>query len=322
MGFPWHVSLSGYVLMGMALLGTGGRAEAQMVSPSDFPSRSLVAQLPISDRESETLIIVALPVPSISEQDGNLFFTPTSTQGSSSSSLEEDIPVLDETLVEGSAPQDFEDPFEDPFSEGDEEEINDPWEGFNSSMFTFNYNMDRYFFKPIASGYNWFMPPDAQDSIGNAFHNAAIVPRLMNNIFQGKMDVAYIELKRFFLNTTIGVGGFFDVAKYMFDTEAPEAEDTGQTLAVYGVDSGPYLVLPILGPTTVRDGFGQLGDALLSPINYFVPFVPNISQRAGNLTNERSRNLDFFEGLEESTLDLYGAVRSGYFERRSKDINE
>ena len=81
-------------------------------------------------------------------------------------------------------------------------------------------------------------------------------------------------------------------------------------------------MLPFLGPTTVRDGFGQLGDAAMNPLNYFVPLVPNISTRLGNETNERSRNLDLFEGLEESTIDLYGAVRSGYFEKRSKAVQK
>ena len=346
MEFPWRVSLLGYGLMGMSLLCTGGTSEARIFSSSDHTSPLMKSQDWPSDETATLLVASAPPVPSSSEDAGNFFFSPTSSSASStkssvkeipeveeslkkevrpeshSSEVEEAIPVMDETVVEGSTPEIFDDPFEDPFSEGLQVDINDPWEGFNSSMFDLNYNLDQYFFKPIATGYNWFIPPDAQDSIANAFHNVAIVPRLMNNIFQGKMDVAYIELKRFFLNSTLGIGGFFDVAKYMFDTEAPGSEDTGQTLAVYGVDPGPYLVLPFLGPTTVRDGFGQLGDALLDPLNYFVPFVPNISKRAGELTNERSRNLDFFEGLEESTIDLYGAVRSGYFERRSKAINQ
>lgn len=233
-----------------------------------------------------------------------------------------DVPVMTETVVEGSSPEPFEDEFEDPFAEEGQEEVYDPWEGFNSKMFTFNYNVDRYVLKPLAQGYNWVIPPDVQDSIANAFHNAAVVPRLMNNLFQGKFATAGLELSRFLINSTIGVGGLFDVAKYGFEMDPPSSEDTGQTLALNGVGSGPYLVIPFLGPTTIRDGFGQLGDAALDPLNYFVPLIPNLSKRVGQITNERSRNLDFFEGIEESTVDLYGAVRTGYFEKRSKAIKE
>ena len=344
MVFPLHFSVPGYVLIGLIFLNSGMTLQAQAGSSSDLEPLPLYAQLQEPSGELGHPTAQNVTPPSPSGHHGNFFFSPTfspkpsagfsenepkemtapakviSSEGESSN--HEDIPLMAETVVEGSSPDFDEDPFDDPFEEEGLDEVYDPWEGFNSTMFDFNYNLDKYFFKPVATGYGWIIPPDAQDSIANAFKNVGFVPRFMNSLFQGKMSVAGIELQRFLINSTIGVGGFFDVAKYVFEIEAPDGEDTGQTLATYGVGSGPYLVLPLLGPTTVRDGFGQLGDAALNPLNYFVPFVPNISSRAGNITNERSRNLDLFEGLEESTIDLYGAVRSGYFEKRSKAIQK
>lgn len=231
---------------------------------------------------------------------------------------EEGIPVMEETVVEGSTV----DSFDDPFDEGPAVIVQDPWESFNSETFQFNYNLDRYLMKPVARGYNAVVPPDVQGSLSNAFDNMGYVTRLLNSLFQGKYGRASIETKRFLINTTIGIGGLFDVAKYVFDTEAPPAEDTGQTLAVHGMDSGPFLVLPFLPPLTVRDAVGYAGDIALNPVNYFIPFFTNLGINAEDTINDRSQNLETFEGIEESTVDLYGAVRSGYFQRRAKDIAE
>ena len=231
---------------------------------------------------------------------------------------DDEIPMMAETVVEGSTI----DSFNDPFDEGPQTVVHDPWESFNSEMFQFNYNMDRYVLKPAAKGYNAVVPPDVQGSIANVFHNLGFITRFVNSLFQGKFGRAGIETKRFLINTTIGVAGLFDVAKYVFDTEAPPSEDFGQTLAVYGIQSGPFLVLPFMPPFTVRDAVGFAGDIAMNPINYVIPFLPNLGLNAEDRMNERSLNLEKFEGIEESTVDLYGAVRSGYFQRRAKDIRE
>jgi len=231
---------------------------------------------------------------------------------------DEGIPMMAETVVEGSTI----DSFNDPFDEGPQTVVHDPWESFNSEMFQFNYNVDRHVLKPAANGYNAVVPPDVQGSIANVFHNLGFVTRFLNSLFQGKFERAGIETKRFLINTTIGVAGLFDVAKYMFDTEAPPSEDFGQTLAVYGIESGPFLVLPFMPPFTVRDAVGFAGDIAMNPINYVIPFLPNLGLNAEDRMNERSLNLETFEGIEESTVDMYGAVRSGYSQRRVKDIRE
>ena len=226
---------------------------------------------------------------------------------------EETIPVMEETVVEGT--------FEDPFAT-ESEPVQDPWEPFNSRTFALNYNLDRYALKPVTRVYSGVVPPDVQDSLANAFDNLGFASRFLNSIFQGKFDRAGIEMQRFLLNSILGVGGLFDVAKYMFGIEAPPAEDAGQTLATYGIGSGPYMVLPLLPPMTVRDAVGIAGDIFMNPVNYFMPFTPNLGLNAGDRLNDRAINLETFEGLEESTIDLYGAVRSGYMDRRAKDIQE
>jgi len=118
------------------------------------------------------------------------------------------------------------------------------------------------------------------------------------------------------------VAGLFDVAKHGLGLAPLTIEDTGQTLAVLGVRSGPYLVLPLLPPTTVRDGIGFLGDLAMDPLNYVLPFAPQIAKRAGKTVNDRSENLELFEGVEEGTLDLYAAARDAYFQKREKAVQE
>lgn len=226
---------------------------------------------------------------------------------------EGEVPRMQETVVEGM--------FEDPFAV-ESKPVYDPWEPFNSAIFTLDYNLDRYALKPVARVYSRIVPPDLQDSFANAFDNLGFASRFFNSIFQGKPDRAGTELLRFLLNSTLGVGGLFDVAKYMFDIEAPPEEDAGQTLATYGIGSGPYMVLPLLPPMTVRDAVGYTADIFMNPVNYFMPFTPNLGLNAGDRLNDRAINLETFEKLEESTVDLYGATRSGYMERRARDIEE
>jgi len=230
----------------------------------------------------------------------------------------------------------------DPFAgaeEGNGEEY-DPWEPVNSNIFEFNLKVDRYVLKPVAKGYNFIMPDLVQVGISNIFTNLRFGPRFLNNVFQGKVKGAGIELGRFLINSTVGLAGFFDPAKHI-DLVTPE-EDLGQTLGFYGVKPGPYLVLPFLPPFTVRDFVGYVGDVFLNPINWLVvPIievddVPSVIEhknrmttsiiqtgsRVGEIINERSRNLEKFQGVEEATLDLYSAVRNAYLQKRFQAVRE
>lgn len=231
----------------------------------------------------------------------------------------------------------------DPFAakDGGSEDIEeyDPWEKVNVYTFEFNYKLDKYVVKPVAKGYNFIMPAMAQRGISNFFQNIRFVPRLLNNVLQAKFKGAGIETGRFLINTTLGVGGLFDPAKGWFNLDTP-VEDSGQTFGRYGMKPGPYLVVPFLGSFTIRDGLGYIADLALDPFNWFVlPIIKlngapklvthddtitfaQLGMRAGIIVNDRSLNLEKFQGVEESTLDLYAAVRNAYLQQRAKLIRE
>ncbi len=206
-------------------------------------------------------------------------------------------------------------------TETEEIEEYDPWEPYNEAMFSFNHDVfDRYLLKPVATAWDTVVPDPFQRSLKNLFVNLGFPRRFVNSLLQLKLKGAGHELIGFVLNTTIGVGGLFDIA-----TEAgleKSDEDTGQTLGVYGVGPGPYLILPILPPLTVRDGFGFAADIALDPLTYVLPFAGFAVRYPTTVVNERSLNLDTFESVEESTVDLYSAVRNGYLQRRQNAIQE
>jgi phospholipid-binding lipoprotein MlaA len=197
----------------------------------------------------------------------------------------------------------------------------DPWEPFNERMFEFNRRLDRYVLKPVATGYNYVVPDRLQVMVSNAFDNISFVPRMMNSLFQGKFDGAVREFGRFLFNSTIGIGGLFDVAK--MEGIEKSREDFGQTLGFYGSPPGPYLILPFLEPLTVRDGIGKGVDGFMDPLSYFIPFFPaRLAMKVEEIVNDRSLNLELFQGFEESVVDMYSAVRHAYLKRREKMIKE
>jgi phospholipid-binding lipoprotein MlaA len=198
----------------------------------------------------------------------------------------------------------------------------DPWEGFNEKMFDFNRRLDKYILKPVAKGYNFITPDEIQIMVSNGFDNISFVPRLVNSLLQGKVKGAGRELSRFLINSTAGVGGLFDPAKDVFGI-LKSREDFGQTLCVYGTGPGPYVVVPFMEPLSVRDGIGKAVDSAMDPLAYFLPFIwDRLAMKAGDIVNERSLNLDLFQGFEESVIDMYSAVRHAYLQRRSRLCQE
>jgi phospholipid-binding lipoprotein MlaA len=198
----------------------------------------------------------------------------------------------------------------------------DPWERFNENMFNFNLRLDRYVLKPIAKAYNVITPDELQIMISNGFDNISFPPRFVNSMLQGKFKGAAREIARFLINSTAGVGGLFDPAKDVFGL-VKSREDFGQTLGFYGVSPGPFLIVPLMEPMTVRDGIGKAVDAAMDPLSYYLPlFWDRLGMKIGDTINERSLNLDLFQGFEESVIDLYSAVRHGYLQRRQKLIRE
>lgn len=197
----------------------------------------------------------------------------------------------------------------------------DPWEPFNEKTFWFNRQLDRMLLKPVATAYDTVLPDPVQRSIGNALDNILVVRRVVNNLLQLKLAGTGRELARFTINSTAGVAGLFDVAKDAFGIEQSD-EDTGQTMGVYGIGPGPYLILPFLPPLTVRDGIGLAADGAMNPLSYFIPIGASVGIHATRTVNERSLNLQRFEQVEESVVDLYGAVRNAYLQRRAAAIKE
>jgi len=193
----------------------------------------------------------------------------------------------------------------------------DPWERFNEKIFSFNYNLDKYVLKPTATGYNFVMPDMFQQMIGHGFDNIKTVPRLANHLLQWNWKGFGLELGRFLINSTFGIAGLFDIAKQEFGLDKPKGADFGVTLGKWGLGPGPYLILPFLAPLTVRDGVGFAADGAMDPLSYVLPFFwDRLGMKIGDTVNDRSLNLDLFQGFEETTVDLYSAVRNGYLQRR------
>jgi phospholipid-binding lipoprotein MlaA len=206
----------------------------------------------------------------------------------------------------------------------DEEDVEDydPWEPFNEKTFEFNRRVDRYVLKPVAKVWDKVLPDEIQRMISSAFDNVGSFKRMINSALQGKWGGAGREVARFAINTTFGIGGLWDMAKKEFHIEKSN-EDFGQTLGVYGAGAGPYLVVPFLAPMTVRDGIGQAVDAFLDPLGYLLPFFwERLALKGTDIVNDRSLNLELFQGFEETVVDLYSAVRHAYLERRRALVKE
>jgi phospholipid-binding lipoprotein MlaA len=194
----------------------------------------------------------------------------------------------------------------------------DPLEPFNQSMLTFNRKVDDWVLHPVARGYAEIVPEPARASVTRFFQNVGVIPRFANDLFQGQFNQAGIEAARFGVNSTVGVAGFFDPANSWLGLK-PQPNDFGLTLAKYGVKAGPYLVLPILGPSTVRDAVGKLADGTMNPVNYVVPgALPyEAAAEAFAAVNTRSENPSTFDDVDRYSVDLYGAVQDAYFQRRA-----
>ena len=198
--------------------------------------------------------------------------------------------------------------------------VNDPWMTMNRGIFTFNDALDRYFLEPVATGWDFVVPDPAQRGIANFFANAATPRRVANDLLQAKFDKAGADLARFLINTGFGLGGFFDPAGAK--GIAPGNEDFGQTLGVWGVGAGPYLVLPFFGPSNPRDTAGLLIDTLLSPEFYFAPWYVSYPVSGTRVVNARSLALETVRAERAAAFDFYAAVRSAYVQYRANLLRD
>lgn len=202
----------------------------------------------------------------------------------------------------------------------------DPLESYNRTMFMVNSGVDQMVFKPLAKGYVAIVPEPVRDCVGGVFDNLKLPFSALNNLLQGKPKAACEDIARFMVNSTLGLGGCFDVATKL-DMPASKKEDFGQTLAVWGVPSGPYIVLPLIGPSTLRDAAAQFtpvisgGGVDRNVIANDVHHVPTRNSALGlNLINTRADLLPATNALEKMTVDQYAFVRDGYLRRRMNQI--
>jgi len=193
----------------------------------------------------------------------------------------------------------------------------DPFESLNRKIFAFNDFLDRYLIKPLAIGYNWITPEPVDQSISNIFSNLEDLGIGLNNLLQGKVKDAGSDVARFGVNSTLGLVGIFDVASPMGLTK--NNEDFGQTFAVWGVSQGPYIVLPLFGPSTARSAVGRIPDYFTQPVNYIEDRETRYGLKALELIDKRSDLLAFDDNVSG---DKYLLFRDVYLQRRQFLIND
>mgnify|MGYP001232633980 FL=1 len=206
-------------------------------------------------------------------------------------------------------------------------EVRDCFENLNRATFAFNQALDGVIFKPVASAYR-VLPSPIKSGVSNSLDNLSNLVTIPNNIIQGEFKKAGINSGRFIINTTIGILGFIDVAQNLGFPDY-EKEDYGQSLAKLGVGPGCYVVLPVLGPSTVRDAAGSLanvmgGDAwynvtVKNDTHYFSD-IDYYSSRITSGVDFRAKNYDAIENLEKNSLDFYASVKSLYLQDRQQKI--
>ncbi len=221
---------------------------------------------------------------------------------------DEYVPVVPPVVVYD---EEFSEEYDDGFNDSD------PLESFNRTVYRFNDTLDDYLLSPVAEGYRAVVPEYGRNRVSNILSNLTAPVSFANNLLQGEFKRAGHSFWRFVINSTIGIGGFNDVATEFGIPD--DKSDFGVTLAKYGVESGPYIVLPLLGPTTVRDGFGGVVDIFASPVTYSGT-AATITYRASDTVSGRERLLDLTKDIDENSFDPYASIRSSYLQNRAKKI--
>ena len=212
-------------------------------------------------------------------------------------------------------------------SKKNSQDVKDCFESVNRGIFAFNQGLDKVIFKPLAKGYRK-LPQPVRSGTSNALSNLGNLVTIPNNILQGQIKDASINSLRLIINSTLGIAGIFDVASY-YGLQKLEKEDYGQTLGTWGVGEGCYFVLPVLGPTTVRDSIGSLANVTGGDAWYNVT-VANDTQyfneadyyltRLLSGVDFRAKNLESLDSLENTSIDLYASIRSLYLQDRQRKI--
>jgi len=217
-------------------------------------------------------------------------------------------------------------PPKDPAALKEFEATNDPLEPMNRDIFTFNLYLDRYFIKPVAIGYTKVVPQFARDTISNFLHNLGEPVIFANDMMQAEWQAANLTAARFLINSTFGIGGLIDVASNTGVER--QTGDFGQTLYAWGAPEGPYLVLPVFGPSNPRDAIGMGVDGVMDPYGWWVSGIYGQgaanAETYGRLTASgidlRSRNIDTLDDLQRNAIDFYAEMRSLYRQHRAEEL--
>jgi phospholipid-binding lipoprotein MlaA len=213
----------------------------------------------------------------------------------------------------------YEDEYED---DAKKVTVADPLEPFNHDMYVLNDFLVLYVLEPAAKVEKKVVPWEFRTIARNMLQNIRFPVRFVNALLQAKWEKAGDDFASFFLNTTVGFLGMADVsAVYPGFKKSPE--DMGQTFAVWGWEDSSYLTLPFFGPSTVRDALGKLPDAVMDPLFWLIPGIPeSIAERAGEAVNDTSFRIGDYEAIKKASIDPYVAIRNGYIQNRQKLIGE
>ncbi len=199
--------------------------------------------------------------------------------------------------------------------------VHDPLEPMNRGIFWFNDQLDRFLLEPVATGWDWVLPDPAQRGIRRFFINLLSPQFVLNDLLQGKFEGAGLATGRFLVNSTAGVLGFMDPANDWLEWK-PQDEDFGQSLGWWGTGAGPYLVLPLLGPSDVRDAVGVAVDGATTPLPWLLPWYATLPMGATAAINTRSLHLEDVREAKASALDYYVFVRNAYLDYRENQVHD
>jgi len=237
-------------------------------------------------------------------------------------SAEEPPPASEDYSAETSVSESADEYESEP--EAESPQIADPLIPVNKAMFTVNDKLYFWVLKPVAQGYA-HVPEDFRIVFGNIYDNLWAPSRMLNNLLQLRLKGAGNELLRFVLNSVVGIGGCGDVARDAFNIKKQEA-DFGQTLGHYGIEHGMYLVLPVFGPSSLRDGVGLVGDQLMYPLTYVGSSHLTTTQKVEIATHEKVNDTSFrvgdYESFKKSAIDPYIAMRDAFVQHRKKKVDE
>jgi phospholipid-binding lipoprotein MlaA len=217
------------------------------------------------------------------------------------------------------------------FADVPEQKVNDPLQRFNRTIFRFNDGLYTYVLRPVAHGYVFIVPHPVRTGVSNFFDNLQFPVRFINSVLQGKITRSAQETGKFVINSTAGIGGLIRVSDHVQNLADVPAEDFGLTLGVWGIAPGPYIVVPVLGPSDFRDAVGFAGDYAMSPLNWhalgiihhaFISNAVSIALSGARYVNGLPKAMEDYDQMKSAAVDPYIAMRDGYLSYRAAQLKK